>query len=94
MHARIHDAFGGGNRGKKGQQAPAPCGICGRPDHEIQIGPALFIEGSTESVCRKCGEKHAPALSEFLRLLRSNKSFITVLQDLRNQQLKESTKDF
>jgi len=71
-----------------------PCGVCGRPDHEDDIGPQLFIEGSAESVCRKCGAQHAPALNALLDILHKNPKFVTVLEELRQEALRQSTRDF
>ena len=43
------------------------CSLCGKPAEEIQYtGPVLFVEGTDDAVCLRCGEEHAPDLAAFL----------------------------
>ena len=52
---------------KLNQDNNKPCALCGRLAEEIQYtGPVLFIEGTEEPVCLKCGEMHAPDLVSVL----------------------------
>jgi hypothetical protein len=37
------------------------CALCGERA-DVPVGPALFVEGTYEAVCRPCGIKHAPPL--------------------------------
>jgi hypothetical protein len=45
------------------------CGLCGKRV-EAAGGPRLFVEDSTEPVCRDCGKQHAPNLVALLDLAR------------------------
>ena len=71
-----------------------PCGVCGKPNHSDSIGPVLYVDGSTETACNKCGLQYAPELLKLIQLLERNKQFVSVLDDLRKEHIRKTTRDF
>lgn len=75
---RVVIAWSGGRR-------EAPCAICGSPYNSVDVGPELYMEGTNDAVCDACGMHHAPALMQFVHLVRNNKQFVSVLKQYRDE---------